>query len=592
MTFGEFEIVHGDVLATLRELPDNSFDALLCDPPYGFRFMGKKWDYDVPSVEVWREALRVLKPGGALLAFGGARTFHRIASGIEDAGFELRDCLMWLYAKGFPKSQNVGLAIDKAAGAERPVLGTRVLTGNAAISTKEKGGTYGVQVGSIPPKEVAVTGPATALAQQWDGYGTALKPAHEPIILARKPLDGTMVKNVGKWGCGPLAIDACRLERDPDDVSGYSKTGSKASENVAMSGGNYAREPKPDADGRWPANLCLDEDAAAVLDAEVGNRPSRKSVTRNGGGNQGGAVYTGRTGTAKPDSGRKENGGPSRFFKVTECDSSNPECASTAARLTDLARRLSGIALTDVAQLPALAASLSTFNETSCRAHRISATPNAFVERSENDTRQIQSSAERCLRELKRIEGYLIGLVSSAGPKSPIDITKTTRDLLMCISYVESVISECTPLSLEPGGWGSAEALRFKFSAKVSTKEREFGCEALPLRSAAAMTDSSEDAARLASPRAGAGRGGGARNHHVTLKPIALTKWLASLIKPPTADATLLIPYCGAGSEIIGALQAGWPLVFGIEGDVEYVEIAKARIAAWGSKADEGKEAA
>jgi hypothetical protein len=203
-------IVNGDVLATLKELPDNEFDGLLCDPPYGFSFMGKAWDYDVPSVDVWREALRVLKPGAPLLAFGGARTFHRIATGIEDAGFELRDCLMWLYGKGFPKSQNIGLAIDKAAGATRAVVGV-----NSKINVYEDGKNHKFYVGregnpAYGPAKI--TAPATPLAQQWDGYGTALKPAWEPIILARKPLIGTMAENVAAYGVGGLAIDACRIE--------------------------------------------------------------------------------------------------------------------------------------------------------------------------------------------------------------------------------------------------------------------------------------------------------------------------------------------------------------------------------------------
>lgn len=450
---GSVEISQGDVLAALRELPDNAFDGLLCDPPYGFRFMNKRWDYDVPSVEVWREALRVLKPGAALLSFGGARTFHRIAIGIEDAGFELRDSLCWLYGKGFPKSLNVGKALDAAAGATRPVVGTRKLTGNAAVSLKDKGGTYGVQVGTVPAKVVDVTAPATPLAIAWDGYGTALKPGWEPIILARKPLDGTVAANVTKWGCGALAIDACRLDRADGDESGWSKTGSAAGPNVAMSGANYARDAKPDADGRWPANValshtpdcietpngegCVSDCPIYMLDTAAGDRPSRKSVTRNGGGNQGGAVFGGRKAAARPDSGYTDSGGPARFF----------------------------------------------------------------------------------------------------------------------------------------------------YCSKVSTKEREHGCEALPKRTAGEATGGREEgSAGLSSPRAGAGRSGGARNHHPTLKPIALTRWLASLIKPPSGDAMLLVPYAGAGSEIIGAVQAGWPLVFGIEGEAEYVQIAHARINAWAAK--------
>jgi len=433
VTFGAYGIAHADVLSALRELPDNSCDGLLCDPPYGFSFMGKKWDCDVPSVDVWREALRVLKPGAALLSFGGARTFHRIATGIEDAGFELRDCLCWLYAKGFPKSLNVGLAIDKAAGATRPVTGSRVLTGNAAVSLKDKGGTYGVQVGSAGNVTVQTTGPATELAKQWDGYGTALKPGWEPIILARKPLDGTVANNVARWGVGALAIDACRIGSETMPRSS-SRGMPKISDNAAMTGGNYERQIVGEAEGRWPGNVAMDEEAGAILDAEVGNRPSRPVVTRNGGGNAGGSVFANRkAGNARPDTGKHENGGPSRFF----------------------------------------------------------------------------------------------------------------------------------------------------FSAKVSTKEREYGCDLLPQRSAGDVTGREEDSAGLDSPRAGAGRTSGARNHHPTLKPIALAKWLAALIKPPTPNATLLVPYSGAGSEMIGALQAGWPVVFGIEGEEEYVQIAHARIKAW-----------
>src|ERR1700683_3430759 len=201
---GQFAVVHSGVLDFLKTQPSDSFDALLCDPPYGLAFMGKRWDYDVPSVELWRECCRVLKPGAPLLSFGGSRTYHRIAVAIEDAGFEIRDSLCWLYGKGFPKSQNVSKALDASVGAGRPVTGQTTLKGNAAVSLKDKGGTYGVQVGTVAPKVVNVTGPATDAAKQWDGYGTALKPGWEPVILARKPLIGTMVENVTAHGVGAI----------------------------------------------------------------------------------------------------------------------------------------------------------------------------------------------------------------------------------------------------------------------------------------------------------------------------------------------------------------------------------------------------
>ena len=240
----------GDCLDALRQLPDASVDAVVTDPPYGLSFMGKRWDYDVPSVEVWSECLRVLKPGGHLLAFAGTRTQHRMAVRIEDAGFEIRDMIAWVYGSGFPKSLDVSKAIDKAAGAKREVLSER--ENRSSFDPNAEGG-GGFQRGTIQ-----ITAPATDAARQWQGWGTALKPALEPITVARKPLSGTVAETVLAHGTGALNIDGCRVGRAADDVSGWSQSGSNASENRAMSGANYAREAKPDADGRWPANLIHD----------------------------------------------------------------------------------------------------------------------------------------------------------------------------------------------------------------------------------------------------------------------------------------------------------------------------------------------
>jgi site-specific DNA-methyltransferase (adenine-specific) len=243
------------------------------DPPYGISFMAKKWDYDVPSVEVWKEALRVLKHGGHALIACGTRTQHRMVVNIEDAGFEIRDVVSWIYGSGFPKSLNIGKAIDKAAGAEREVVGTetkaRSTSGNSALPTMG---------GDTQYKTWDITAPATEAAKQWDGWGTALKPACEFFTLARKPLsEKTVAANVLKWGTGGINVDRCRV--DPtNDVSGWSKTGSKESENRAMSGANYKREAKPDnPQGRWPANLIHDGSQGVLeLFPESGDRsPSR-----------------------------------------------------------------------------------------------------------------------------------------------------------------------------------------------------------------------------------------------------------------------------------------------------------------------------
>ena len=201
------KLLKGDCLEQMKTLDDNSVDAIVSDPPYGISFMSKKWDYDVPSVEVWQEAMRVLKPGGHALIACGTRTQHRMAVNIEDAGFEIRDVVSWIYGQGFPKSLNTHKKDSRCP----------------------------------------------------DGWGTALKPACEFFTLARKPLsEKTVAANVLKWGTGGINIDGCRVA-PTSDVSGWSKTGGKESENVAMAGKNYAREAKPDnSQGRFPANLVHD----------------------------------------------------------------------------------------------------------------------------------------------------------------------------------------------------------------------------------------------------------------------------------------------------------------------------------------------
>jgi hypothetical protein len=202
-------ILHGDCLEQMRLMPDHSIDCVVTDPPYGIKFMGKKWDYDIPCVDIWKEALRVLKPGGHCLCFGGTRTYHRLVSAIEDAGFEIRDQIQWIYGSGFPKSLDISKAIDKQAGAEheRPVIGK-----NPAYRPNEYDWVGGAG-GKTPMRPEHKTGPSTDAAKKWQGFGTALKPANEPICLARKPLEHklTVAANVLKHGVGGINIDACRI---------------------------------------------------------------------------------------------------------------------------------------------------------------------------------------------------------------------------------------------------------------------------------------------------------------------------------------------------------------------------------------------
>ena len=207
-------LLHGDCLEEMKTLDDNSVDSIVSDPPYGISFMAKKWDYDVPSVEVWREAMRVLKPGGHGLIACGTRTQHRMVVNIEDAGFEIRDVVSWIYGSGFPKSLNISKAIDKAAGAEREVV--------EIIPDRWAGKGNVLQRSTQAEAEsVNITAPATEAAKQWDGWGTALKPACEFFTLARKPLsEKTVAANVLKWGTGAINIDGCRVRADGERLGG------------------------------------------------------------------------------------------------------------------------------------------------------------------------------------------------------------------------------------------------------------------------------------------------------------------------------------------------------------------------------------
>lgn len=248
------QIIHGDCFDVLKDIPDNSIDLILTDPPYGLKFMGKDWDHGVPSVQFWEQALRVAKPGAHLMAFGGTRTFHRLAVAIEDAGWEIRDTLMWVYGSGFPKSLDVSKAIDKAAGVEREVI-----SGTNRSLQNIKGNQYN----SNPDRErinVSITTPATPEAKQWEGWGTALKPAWEPIILARKPLIGTVAENVLKYGTGGINVDGCRVGIDQKDnifqKNPHTQNKGKDGNSWVTSGSDGASYSIPE--GRWPANLIHD----------------------------------------------------------------------------------------------------------------------------------------------------------------------------------------------------------------------------------------------------------------------------------------------------------------------------------------------
>ena len=312
---------HGDCLDVLPALPDASVDSVVTDPPYELGFMGKGWDATgiAYNVTVWRECLRVLKPGGHLLAFGGTRTWHRLAVAIEDAGFEVRDSIAWLYSQGFPKSLDVSKAIDRAAGAERGI-------------------------------EARSTGtPATPDAERWQGWGTALKPAFEPVVVARKPLQGTVASNVLAHGTGALNVDGCRVG------AGLFVPGGGGN---LPSGGIMGRKNsgKPSTaghtSGRWPANVvlghtpdcdviyegrgeirlegpCAPGCPVAELDRQSGESSSRVGKPR-------GAAHGEGWGMTATGAEYADTGGASRFFYVAKAPTSErPRYSKSVLRLRD-----------------------------------------------------------------------------------------------------------------------------------------------------------------------------------------------------------------------------------------------------------------
>jgi site-specific DNA-methyltransferase (adenine-specific) len=265
---GGARVFAGDCRDVLKGLPDNSVDSVVTDPPYELGFMGKKWDssgiaYDVT---VWQECLRVLKPGGHLLAFGGSRTYHRLGVAIEDAGFEIRDTIAWISSKTFPKSLNVSKAIDKKLGAERTEILGWTKKGMPSGANKAVGHGEG---GEPTP----VTAAVTLEAKQWQGWGTGLKQVVEPVVMARKPLDGTVAENTLRWGVSGLNITASRIpgrvQKGAANNFVFTPGGESDDGYVKGTGAHFHNE------GRWPANVILDDVSAGLLDDQSGENPSR-----------------------------------------------------------------------------------------------------------------------------------------------------------------------------------------------------------------------------------------------------------------------------------------------------------------------------
>jgi len=324
----ENKIINGDCIEQMKLLEENSVDAIVTDPPYGLAFMGKKWD-NMDSKQFqdftnqWARACwDVLKPGGFLLAFGGTRTYHRLVCGIEDAGFEIRDTIMWLYGSGFPKSLNIGKQIDKIEGNEREVIGRKIKRVDGTLRNTEPNGAYMKE--NIKTKQtdgyVDIEKPGSIDSEKWEGWGTALKPACEPIVVARKPLsEKNVALNVLKWGTGGINIDDCRIGSDMIPCSNDIRSLQKWKEQDGRKHKELINPEPTYNQGRFPANIILDEEAGKMLDEQSGVSKSQRSLMKGG---KKDTIAYGDYGKIETERGHNDKGGASRFFYCAKASKS------------------------------------------------------------------------------------------------------------------------------------------------------------------------------------------------------------------------------------------------------------------------------
>lgn len=572
----------GDCLATLRGMADNSVDAVVSDPPYGLSqhtpaevleclkawlagevyqpkgkgFMGAAWDAWVPGPEVWRECLRVLKPGGHVLAFAGTRSMDLMSMAIRLAGFELRDAvgyahdgggaplLAWCFGSGFPKSHNVSKAIDREAGAEREVVGGRfyAYADSSRASNKAIGhGLTGCNIanpGGFLGSQIPITAPATEAARQWAGFGTALKPAWEPIILARKPLEGSVAANVRAHGTGAMNIDGCRVGEGVLRSTGSGKRDRE--DGWGMQGGVMGGS---DA-GRWPANLIHDgsdevlagfPQAPGAQGVVTGKEPS--TSTRNNLG-----LYGERAASIP----RGDTGSAARFFY----------CAKASRK-----DRNEGF---------------DSFVEVTIEWSQ-SLESNAW----ENEARKVQllvdteQSHPRATvvfgaQNNSATEWSTMLFGSGTTGQSQQGLTSTTKTRTSCTTPLE-ILSFCqssiTNESTRDASSGEVSCGSLAGTAEQST---------LLITTTNEQMASALGAEHAASPMRLRISASAAKSGHPTVKPVDLMAYLCRLVTPP--GGTVLDPFMGSGSTGKAAMREGFRFI-GCELSPEYLDIARARIA-------------
>lgn len=551
------KIYQGSCLEVLKTLPDNSVDSIVTDPPYGLAFMGKKWDYDVPSVDIWKEALRVLKPGGHLLSFGGTRTYHRMVVNIEDAGFEIRDQLQWLYGSGFPKSQDVSKQIDKQAGVTREVIGQ-----NPNHRKNEKGETHstGTMVGDPHSGDGAITAPTTPEAKQWEGWGTALKPANEPICLARKPLEKglTVAQNVLKHSTGALNIDGSRIGVKHDETRSFEVSvrgqAEKQHDRYCVSC-LYKRVPGLEQSIEEERLCNLQQGLPLVIEngAEKSTLEERtftqgrvSSDTRKWNGNSRAPILDGnllesqvnQQGSSSPQE-REPIGQSNREPRnCTDCGSSYHE-VSFQTRPKDRPN--------DFSQVNGRWPSNCLFSESAAKA-------------------------------LDEQSGVLDSGGPSRNPEKYKDLYHGKADKQGLNTHGKFNKKELVGYA-DKGG-----ASRFFYVAKASKRERNAGldecdhnecdhvCTLKPTKTKQGNRPGSPDMTGKFPDHDHRPSGG---NNHPTVKPIKLMEYLIKMITPP--NGIVLDPFMGSGTTGVACKNLGF-IFIGIEKEPEYCEIARRRI--------------
>lgn len=523
-------IYQGNNLDVLKSFDTNSVDAVVTDPPYGLSFMGKKWDYDVPSVEFWREVFRVLKPGGHFLSFGGTRTYHRMVVNMEDAGFEIRDQVMWLYGSGFPRSHNVSKGIDKLKGAEREVIGFD----ETKLRPNKKG--FAKVTSSIETKSneghkdngATTTAPATPEAKQWDGWGSALKPANEPICLARKPLEKglTLAENVLKYGTGGLNINATRVKSNSWENE----------ENLCVSCVKAAGNKRKRTTLETKEYIAQENVESKVIENQPGILPEDTNKTVIG---CSGEISKGNTNTNLSTFGYGK--------KLTD--------KNQKALLSTTSTKTGKTIGSKTCSLCGTVITLGTMSQS--------------MSQKRSETKNTLAAPEL---EGRWPSNLILDEVAA-------ELLDEQSGILKSGSMKPTLTKAIGYRGTKSGGYiaqqesSSGGASRFFYVAKASKRERNAGLEGEVKQKQGARPNSADSTGKF--PDHDHRPTGG--NNHPTVKPIKLMEYLVKLITPPSG--VCLDPFMGSGSTGVACKNLNIDFI-GIELSEEYFEIAEKRIGA------------